>query len=107
LVFSAITLVSTQITNNTASVAVTVPITISTLQSLDINPLPFVYIVATLGNCGFMLPTSAGGPAVAAGYGINLKTMFVAGFWVCLLCLIAVVAVGYLAALYWPAFSTA
>jgi sodium-dependent dicarboxylate transporter 2/3/5 len=107
LVFGVITLVMTQITNNTAAVAVTVPIAISTFQSLDINPLPFVYIVATLGNCGFMLPTSAGGPAVAAGYGINLKTMFVTGLWACLLSLVAVVVIGYLLALYWPAFGTA
>jgi hypothetical protein len=35
------------------------------------------YIVTAVGNCGFMLPSSAGGPAVAAGYGVNLKTMFV------------------------------
>lgn len=107
LVFGGLTLLMTQITNNTAAVAVTVPITISTFQSLDMNPLPFVYIVATLGNCGFMLPTSAGGPAVAAGYGINLKTMFMAGFWACLFSLIAVCSVGYLLALYWPAFGTA
>jgi hypothetical protein len=33
--------------------------------------------------------------------------MFVAGFWVCLLSLFAVVGVGYLATLYWPAFGTA
>lgn len=107
LVFSGLTLFMTQVTNNTAAVAVTVPITISTFQSLGINPLPFVYIVATLGNCGFMLPTSAGGPAVAAGYGINLKTMFVSGLWASLLSLFAVVLVGYLLSLYWPAFGTA
>jgi sodium-dependent dicarboxylate transporter 2/3/5 len=107
LVFAGLTLLMTQITNNTAAIAITVPITISTFQSLDLNPLPFVYIVTTVGNCGFMLPTSAGGPAVAAGYGINLKTMAVKGFWACLLALIACVSVGYLLALYWPAFSTA
>ncbi len=107
LVFAGLTLLMTQITNNTAAVAITVPITISTFQSLDLNPLPFVYIVTTVGNCGFMLPTSAGGPAVAAGYGINLKTMAVKGFWACLLSLFAVVIVGYLLAIFWPAFSTA
>ena len=79
LVFAGLTLLLTQITNNTAAVAIIVPITISTFQSLDMNPLPFVYIVAAVGNCGYMLPTSAGGPAVAAGYGINLKTMAVKG----------------------------
>jgi len=107
LVFSALTLRMTQITNNTAAIAITVPITISTFQSLDLNPLPFVYIVTTIGNCGFMLPTSAGGPAVAAGYGINLKTMAVKGFWACLIALGTVVTVGYLLSLYWPAFGTA
>jgi sodium-dependent dicarboxylate transporter 2/3/5 len=106
-VFGVLTLGLTQITNNTAAVAVTVPITISTFQSLDLNPLPFVYIVATLGNCGLMLPSSAGGPAVAAGYGINLKTMFVKGFWACLIILPVVVVIGYLLAAYWPGFSTA
>ena len=97
----------TQITSNTAAVAVTVPITISTFDSLGVNPLPFVYIVAAVGNCGYMLPTSAGGPAVAAGYGINLKTMLVKGFWASLLSLGAVILVGYLLAIYWPAFGTA
>jgi sodium-dependent dicarboxylate transporter 2/3/5 len=106
-VFAVLTLLMTQITNNTAAVAITVPITISPFQSLDLNPLPFVYIVTTVGNCGFMLPTSAGGPAVAAGYGINLRTMAVKGFWACLWALIACVIVGYALALYWPAFGTA
>ena len=59
IVFATLTIIMTQITSNTAAIAVTVPITISTFQSLDINPLPFVYIVAAVGNCGFMLPTSA------------------------------------------------
>ncbi len=107
LVFAGLTLLLTQITNNTAAVAIIVPITISTFQSLEMNPLPFVYIVAAVGNCGYMLPTSAGGPAVAAGYGINLRTMAVKGFWACLLSLFAIVIVGYLLALYWPTFSTA
>ncbi|MFL2547335.1 MAG: SLC13 family permease [Candidatus Rariloculaceae bacterium] len=107
IVFATLTILMTQITSNTAAIAVTVPITISTFQSLDINPLPFVYIVAAVGNCGFMLPTSAGGPAVAAGYGINLKTMLIKGFWASLLALTITVLVGYALALYWPAFGTA
>lgn len=107
VVFAALTIFMTQITSNTAAVAVTVPITISTFDSLGVNPLPFVYIVAAVGNCGYMLPTSAGGPAVAAGYGINLKTMLIKGFWASLLSLGAVILVGYLLAIYWPAFGTA
>ena len=58
LVFAGLTLLMTQITNNTAAVAITVPITISTLQSLDLNPLPFVYIVATKAAILIMVDSS-------------------------------------------------
>lgn len=44
-------------------------------QGLGLNPIPFVYIVAVAGNYGLMRPSSSGGPAIAAGYGVNLKPM--------------------------------
>jgi sodium-dependent dicarboxylate transporter 2/3/5 len=107
VVFSFLTMALTQITSNTAAVAIAVPITISTFQSLGLNPIPFVYIVAAAANCGLMLPSSAGGPAVAAGYGVNLKTMFVRGLWMTILLWLVILAAGYLFATYWPAFGTA
>jgi solute carrier family 13 (sodium-dependent dicarboxylate transporter), member 2/3/5 len=107
LVFSLMTMIITQITSNTAAIAIMVPITISTFQSLGVNPVPMVYIVAVAGNCGLMLPTSAGGPAVAAGYGVNLKTMFSRGLWLAALLWCAIVAVGYVLATYWPGFGIA
>jgi len=107
VVFSSLTVVLTQITSNTAAVAIVVPITISTFQSLALNPLPFVYIVAVAGNCGFMLPSSAGGPAVAAGYGVDLKTMFGWGLWLTGLVLVVIIAAGYLLTTYWPGFGVA
>jgi solute carrier family 13 (sodium-dependent dicarboxylate transporter), member 2/3/5 len=107
LVFSVMTMVITQITNNTAAIAIMVPITISTFQSLGINPIPFVYIVAVAGNCGFMLPSSAGGPAVAAGYGVNLKTMFAKGLWLTAMLWVVIALLGYLLATYWPGFGVA
>ena len=36
----------TQITSNTATVAIVAPITIPTFQGLGLNPVPFVYIVS-------------------------------------------------------------
>ena len=50
VVFAVLTVVLTQITSNTAAIAIIVPITISTFQSLGMNPIPFVYIVAAAGN---------------------------------------------------------
>jgi sodium-dependent dicarboxylate transporter 2/3/5 len=99
--------VLTQITSNTAAVAIVVPITISTFQSLGLNPIPMVYIVAAAGNYGLMLPSSSGGPAIAAGYGVNLKTMFGWGLPLTALILIALVIGGYLLATFWPAFGVA
>ncbi len=107
LVFSFLTVVITQITSNTAAIAIIVPITISTFQSLGLNPIPFVYIVAAAGNCGFMLPSSAGGPAIAAGYGANLKSMFSWGLWLTVLVFLTIVVAGYLLATHWPGFGIA
>ena len=107
IVFSLLTVIITQITSNTAAVAIIVPITISTFQSLGLNPVPFVYIVAAAGNCGFMLPSSAGGPAIAAGYGANLKSMFSWGIWLTVIAWLAIVFLGYALATWWPGFGVA
>ncbi len=107
LVFALLTMVLTQVTSNTAAIAIVVPVTISTFQSLDLNPIPFVYIVTVIGNCGFLLPSSAGGPAVAAGYGVNLHTMAVKGLFASLLVLVTLVVLGYGLARWWPAFGVA
>jgi sodium-dependent dicarboxylate transporter 2/3/5 len=107
LVFSLMTIVMTQITNNTAATAIMVPITIGTFQSQGMNPIPFVYIVAVAGNCGLMLPSSAGGPAVAAGYGVNLKMMFSRGAWLAALLWAVIALTGYALAAYWPGFGLA
>ena len=107
LVFSLVTMVLTQVTSNTAAIAIVVPVTIGTFQSLDLNPIPFVYIVAVVGNCGFLLPSSAGGPAVAAGYGVNLRTMAVKGLVASLLVLVTLVVLGYVLVRWVPAFGVA
>ena len=100
-------MVITQITSNTAAVAIMVPITISASRSLGINPIPMVYIVAVAANCGLMLPSSAGGPAVAAGYGVNLRLMFSEGLRLTVLLSIVIVLVGYFLLVYWPGFAVA
>ncbi len=95
LIFSLMTMIVTQITNNTAAVAIMVPITIGAFQRAGQDPVPFVFLVSVAANCGFMLPSSAGGPAIAAGYGVNLKTMFAKGFWLATACWVAIVLVGF------------
>jgi sodium-dependent dicarboxylate transporter 2/3/5 len=106
-VFVLVTLTMTQITSNTAAVAITVPITISTFQSLGLNPIPMVYIVAAAGNFGLMLPSSSAGPAIAAGYGIDLKQMFASGFKLTAYLFVVLVIGGWALMTLWPGFGVA
>lgn len=106
-VFTFLTMLLTQITSNTAAAAIVVPITISTFQGLGLNPVPFVYLVAAAANYGLMLPSSSAGPAVAAGYGVNLRSMLLSGLWLTLMIFLVLVCVGYALASYWPAFGVA
>ena len=105
--FSFLAIVITQITSNTAAAAVTIPITITTFDQAGLDPMPFVYIVAAAVNCGFALPSSAGGPAVAAGYGVNLRTMFTRGLVLAGLVWIVILLVGFVLARFWPGFAAA
>jgi sodium-dependent dicarboxylate transporter 2/3/5 len=105
--FGVLMIIVTQITSNTAAVAIVIPVVISTFQGLGLNPIPYVYIVTAIGNCGFALPSSAGGPAVAAGYGINLQTMLWKGLILSVLALVTLLGVGYLTTVLWEGFSYA
>jgi sodium-dependent dicarboxylate transporter 2/3/5 len=107
VIFALLTIVLTQITSNTAAVAIVIPITISTFQSLHLNPVPMVYVVAAIANYGLMLPSSAGGPAIAAGHGVDLKAMFKGGLMLTVLVLLAMIGGGYLLSAYWPGFGVA
>jgi sodium-dependent dicarboxylate transporter 2/3/5 len=106
-VFSLLTLIITQLTSNTATVAIMLPITISTFRGLGMNPVPFVYIVTTAANCGLALPSSSAGPAIAAGLGVNVRTMLVEGLRLTLVLWVVLLALGYLAARFWPGFGVA
>jgi len=107
LVFAALTMAVAQIVSNVATVAVMVPICVRVFQQTGINPLPYVYVIIAASHCGFMLPSSAGSSAVAAGYGINLRTMFVAGFGAACICLAVIVIISVLSIQFWPGFATA
>jgi solute carrier family 13 (sodium-dependent dicarboxylate transporter), member 2/3/5 len=107
LVFAGLTMVLAQIVSNVATVAVMVPISVRVFQAAGINPIPYIYVIIAASHCGFMLPSSAGSTAVAAGYGINLRTMFVTGFGAACICLAVIVVIGVLSIYFWPAFGSA
>jgi sodium-dependent dicarboxylate transporter 2/3/5 len=107
LVFTALTIAVAQIISNVATVAIMGPIAIGVFKELGVNPIPYIYIIAAAGHCGFMLPSSAGSSAIAAGYGVNLKTMFVKGFWAALIAMLVIALGAYLLMKFWPGFGYA
>lgn len=106
-VFSLLTIVITQITSNTATVAIMVPITVTTFKGLGLNPVPYVYIVAAAANFGIMLPSSSAGPAIAAGFDVDLRSMFWWGLWLTLLLWVLTLGIGYVLTVAWPGFARA
>ncbi|NLW23783.1 MAG: hypothetical protein GXY91_00785 [Clostridia bacterium] len=102
ITFSFLAVLLSNIMTITGSMAVIIPLIITTLTQLGVNPLPFVYIVSAVGNVSIMLPSSSGGPAIVAAYGIDLSKMARRGAVAAFLSLVAAVLVGYLFITFLP-----
>lgn len=73
-----LTLLLSDVTSNTATAAVAVPVVISIIQGIGKNPLPYVYIAAIGVNISYMFPTSI--RAIPVGYGLNPRYMLSEGW---------------------------
>lgn len=100
-----VTIILSDITSNTATAAVAMPIVISIIQGAGLNPIPYIY-VATIGtNLSYMLPTSI--RAIPVGYGLEPKYMLKEGWKLTLIVWVAMTLLSYIFLNYWPAFSVA
>lgn len=104
LIIVTITLLLSDITSNTATAAVAIPVVIGIIQGIGKNPIPYVYIASIGVNLSYMLPTSI--RAIPVGYGLEPKYMLKKGAPVTLVVIILMSITGYLLLNYWPAFST-
>lgn len=102
-VFIAAPMIMANMTSNTGTAAVIIPIVISIANGLDQNPIPYIY-VATIGvNLAYMLPTSI--RAVPVGYGLSPKYMLKEGWKITLMVFVTMTIMGWLLLSYWPSFS--
>jgi len=102
-VFIAVPMILANVTSNTGTAAVVVPIVISIANGIHQNPIPYIY-VATIGvNLAYMFPTSI--RAVPVGYGLSPKYMLKEGWKISLLTWVLMTISGWLLLTYWPAFS--
>jgi sodium-dependent dicarboxylate transporter 2/3/5 len=76
LIFGGVTVFLTNISTNTASAALLMPIIIQLFISQNINPVLIILLLTVSVNLSFAIASGNGCLAVSAGYGVNLKTMF-------------------------------
>lgn len=104
-VIITVTLLMSDVTSNTATAAVAIPIVISIVQGIGLNPIPYIYIASIGVNLSYMLPTSI--RAIPVGYGLSPKYMLKEGWKMSIIVIISMTAVAFLLLKFWPAFSVA
>lgn len=104
LVILTATLIMSDVTSNTATAAVAMPLVISITQGSGLDPIPYIYVASIGVNLSYMLPTSI--RAIPVGYGLSPKYMFKEGWKISLIIIAMMSIVCALLLKYWPAFST-
>lgn len=104
LVIITVTLLMSDVTSNTATAAVALPIVVSIVDGLGLNPIPYIYVAVIGVNISYMLPTSI--RAIPVGYGLKPKFMLKRGVVLTVIVILLMSVQGYLMLHYWPAFST-
>lgn len=104
-VIITVTLLMSDVTSNTATAAVAIPIVISIVQGIGLNPIPYIYIASIGVNLSYMLPTSI--RAIPVGHGLPPKYMLKEGWKMTILVIVSMTIVAFLLLKYWPAFSLA
>ena len=98
------TILLSDVTSNTATAAVAIPIVISIVNGMGKDPIPYVYIASIGVNLSYMLPTSI--RAIPVGYGLKPKFMFKEGVMITVIVVTLMSILAYLLLNYWPIFST-
>lgn len=104
LVILTATLLLSDITSNTATAAVAMPLVISITQGSGLNPIPYIYVASIGVNLSYMLPTSI--RAIPVGYGLEPKYMLKEGWKISLIIIIVMSIFCTWLLKYWGAFST-
>lgn len=104
LVVVSFTLLLSDVTSNTATAAVSMPVIISITKGAGLDPVPYIYI-ATIGvNLSYMLPTSI--RAIPVGYGLKPGYMLRNGWKLTVITIVLMSCLSYLLMKTWPYFST-
>lgn len=89
-VIITVTIILSDVTSNTATAAVAVPIVISVMKGIGINPIPYIFIASIGVNLSYTLPTSV--RSVPVGYGMKPSYMFKKGLLLTLIIIVLMTA---------------
>lgn len=103
LVIIVVTIIMSDVTSNTATAAVAIPIVISIIQGIGLNPIPYIYIASIGVNLSYMLPTSI--RAIPVGYGLPPKYMLREGWKLTVIVIVLMTVTAYMLLRFWPLFS--
>ncbi|MCE7784517.1 SLC13 family permease [Staphylococcus xylosus] len=96
LVITIFVLFLTEITSNTATATMILPILATLSVAVNVHPLLLMVPAAMAANCAYMLPVGTPPNAIVFGTGrISIKRMASVGFWVNLLSIVVIVLVVY------------
>lgn len=86
----------TEITSNTATATMILPILASLSVAVDVHPLLLMVPAAMAANCAYMLPVGTPPNAIVFGTGkLEIKEMAYVGFWVNLISAVLIIIVVY------------
>lgn len=101
LVVAAVIVALSEVASNTATAAAFLPVAGSLALGIGENPVLLALPAALAASCGFMLPVATPPNAIAYGTGhVSVRQMARAGWWLDLICILAVLAVTYTAVLW-------
>ena len=104
LLIVTLNVVLSDIINNTACAAVTIPIIIGIVRGLGLPIFPYLWIATVSYNLSYTLPTSI--RAIPIGFGLEPAYMFKRGLVLTVVMILAVSGLGWLLVHFWPAFGT-
>ncbi len=103
-VFVFLTCFVAEVSSQTASAAIVVPIVLSTTTSLGLNPAPFIFITVMAFNTSYVLPL--GVRAIPVGHGMDVNVLMKRGIVVAAINTCVITVVGFIFMQVWPYFSS-
>lgn len=103
LVLVAFTVLLSEISSNIAAAAISLPVTISIVTGLGLDPVPYIYIVTAAFNSAYVLPT--GIRCIPVGHGLPVSYLVRRGIVITLLGILCISTLGWLLLRTWPYFS--